>query len=372
MKLLPKLLIPLLLSSSPAPATILFASGEDTGFNLIVGGSGGAAGESSGYASRSGYARNTTTTVAAYNATNVADPPASRIQTPTFTSVSSLWIHFQFETLDVNTTTTGQQALILRSPDGVARILLRQTGTTGQLKISKRNAAGTITDLVTLTGTFSNTTLTAFDMQVVYGCTTGDSVTVYYNSTSAGSATGASICTDSATQLNQMELGSFHSDASGSVSNAGTGYSEVIISSTDTRGMALWTLNPQAAGNTQSWTPNTVADINKAVINDATSISASTSSSVSQWTTPTTAPSGSWGVLGIVQEARMQVGTTGPQTFEWSCRSGGTDNVTGSLSPTTSYANFSNQIWANNCTTSSAWAISDIASGFNLGVESTP
>lgn len=356
-----------------ANATILFASGEDTGFTEIVGATGGAQGVTGGiYLSRSGFARNTTTVVATFNSNNVADPPASRIQTPTFTSVSSLWVHFQFYTISTNVTASGQQALILRSPDGVARILLRQTGTAGQLKISKRNAAATITDLATFTGNFSNTAQTAFDMNVVYGCTSGDSVTVYYQGVVVGSFSGSSICTDAATQLNQLELGAFNGSTLGSVTTAGTGYSEVIIADADTRGMALWTLNPSAAGNTQSWTPNTLGNINKAVIDDTSSISTGASSQLSEWTTPTTYPTGTWSLLAVVQEARVLRGTTGPQTYEWLMRVNSTDNVTGSVSPTTSFANFSNQIWSLNPHTSAAWATSDITTGFNLGIESTP
>ncbi len=360
--------------SLPAHAiTILFASGEDTGFNAIVGASGAAQGVSSSYLVRSGYARSNTA-VAVFNSTNVADPPASRLQTPTFSAVSTLWIHSQIDMANSNANTSGQQGLIVRSPDGVSRIVMRQTGTSGQLKVSKRNAAGTITDLATASSNINTATLTSLDIEIIYGCTSGDQVNVWYNGSSVIAFTGASICTDSATTLNQVEFAGFNGGGGGSVTNGGTSWTEVIISDSDTRGMALWTLAPTAAGNTQSWTPNTVADINPSVINDANFVATGSSSSLSEWTTPTTPPSGTWGVLGIVQEARVLRGTTGPQNFDFLARTkDGTDHLFGySSTLSTSFGNFGNQIWTTNPHTSASWVITDVASGFNLGIESLP
>jgi len=358
-----------MLADLPVEATILFASGEDTGFTSSTAGNSG----TSGTTYRTGYARGN---IQIQNGTTVADPPGNRATTPTFTAGSTLWIHGQFYT-NTATTTSGEQALIIRSPDGVSRLLLRQTGTTGTLKASKRNSAGTITDLATASGTYSAGTITQLDVQVIYGCTSSDQFNVWLNSTSFIAYTGASICTDAATQLNQADYGSVGNGTASVLCSTGatatvTCWSEMIIADQDTRGMALWTLNPSAAGNTQSWTPNTLANVNKAVINDATSIAAAGNNSLSEWTTPTSAPSGSWGVLAIVQEARIERGTTGPQNFEWLVRTiDGSDNVTGSVNPTTAFVNYSN-IWATNPHTSASWVIGDIASGFNLGIESLP
>ncbi len=135
--------------------------------------------------------------------------------------------------------------------------------------------------------------------------------------------------------------------------------------------MALWTLAPQAAGNTQSWLPNTVGNINEIVLSDATLISTGNNNDVSLWTTPTSAPSGSWGVKAIVQEARVQVGITGPQHFDWMVRTASTDYTAGvSNAPSTGFTNFSNYKWVTNPNTSASWSITDIASGFNLGIKS--
>lgn len=346
--------------------TIYFAGGEDVDFTAI--------GSTSvlGSGVRSAFSR--ASIVSTSNST--ADPIPGRWQTPAFTAVSTLWIHAQIES-NLASGTSGIQALRVLSPDGVARIMLRQTGTAGQLKASTHNAAGTFVDLATATGNWSTLTPTAVDLKIVYGCTAGDQVQLWLNAAQVINYTGASICTDAATTLNQVELGNMNNNTGGAGNtctsgSAGSCWTEIIVSDSDTRSMGLWTLQPVAAGNTQSWTPNTVGNINPNTINDTNFVSTTTNNALSQWTTPTAAPTGIWSVLAVVQSARVRVAGTGPQHFEWLCRSGGTDHVTGSVAPGLSFGNWGPQIWVNNCSTGSAWAISDIATGFNLGIESLP
>lgn len=337
--------------------TILYAGGEDTSVTLI----GTAAGVSGALTGRSAYGR---ASIGAGNGTTVADPPANRFQTPTFTAGNLIWLHAQENgPLGAIACTNNEQAIILRSPDGVSRIVVRQTATNGTLKVSSRNAAGTITDLATASGALTTST-NQIDLKVDYSSSGG--VSLWINGTLVINYSGDPR-TDSATQLNQAEFASVNNSGAATA----TTWAEIIIADEDTRGMALWSLNPQAAGNTQSWTPNTLANINKATINDATSISTSTNNALSEWTTPTAAPSGSWTVKAIVQEARVEVGVTGPQHFDWVARVAGTDYTAGlSLAPSTSFGNFNNRLWATNPATSAAWAITDIASGFNLGIKS--
>jgi hypothetical protein len=370
--LLPALTLALIGTSAPASATILFAGGEDTsGFTVI--------GSNSGMNSPGGYL-SAHARVAAWmsNSTSTSDPPANRIQTPTFTSTSNLWVHGQVASWVANTGTNNEEAVIIRSPDGVARILVLQTGTAGTLKVSTRNAAGTITDLATSTATFSSTTTnpTAFDLYINYTCSSAGGVQLYIGGTLGINYSG-NPCTDSATSLDQVDFASVNNETGTSAGNCGGGnggtcWSEIIIADGNTLGDVLQTLAPQAAGNTQSWTPNTVGDINPTSINNSNFIATGSSNSLSQWTIPTLA-TGQFNVLAVVQEAEISVGTTGPQHFEWLLRTkDGTNNVTGSLGPTTvgAFQTFSNQIWATNPTTGVGWVPSDIATGFNLGIES--
>jgi hypothetical protein len=298
------------------------------------------------------------------NGTTVADPPANRWQTSTFSSSASLWVHANFQATVGTGTTSNEQILLVRSPDGVSRIVLRQTGVAGTMKVSTRNAAGSFVDLGTASGTWAASTNTSLDLFINY--VGAGAVKLYLAGVLVVNFSGDPR-TDAATTLNRVDFASV-----GNGSNAGNSctWSEIIIADEDTRAMALWTLAPQAAGNTQSWTPNTLGNINKATINDGTLISTSTNNALSQWTTPTSAPAGNWDVKAIVQEARVEVGTTGPQHFDWSLRTASTDFTGGaSNAPTTSFSNFNNFIWATNPNTSAAWAIGDIASGFNLGIK---
>jgi hypothetical protein len=337
--------------------TILFAGGEDTSFtffgttDFLAFGGGGTAG-------RTTYARG-----GVRIPSGTGDPPTSRAQTPTFTSTSLVWIHGQASFGNSAASTNNVQALIVRSPDAVSRIIVRQTATIGVLKVSQRNAAGTITDLATAGSAVTTGTNHQFDLKIDYSSSGG--VDLYLDGVLVINYIGDPR-TDAATQLNQVDLGCPHP----ALTLAG-GWSEVIIADEDTRGMSLWTLAPVAAGNTQSWTPNTVGNINEVIISDTTLVSTNVNDALSQWTTPTSAPSGNWGVKAIVQEARVRIGTTGPQHFDWSLRTASTDYVAGvSNAPLTSFSNFKNQLWTTNPNTSGAWAITDIASGFNLGIKS--
>ena len=81
----------------------------------------------------------------------------------------------------------------MRSPDGVSRIVLRQTGTYGQIKVSTRNAAGTITDLATASSNFSAAARN--DQKVNYTCSSSGGIALYIDGTSVISYSG-NPCTD--------------------------------------------------------------------------------------------------------------------------------------------------------------------------------
>ena len=340
--------------------TILFASGEDTGFT----GYGTSPGAVVANSARSTYARSTSASVTAGNSTTVADPPANRFQTPVFTSTNTLWVHAQFYIAAANTGTSGEQCLIVRSPDGVSRIIVRQTGTAGTLKVSTRTAAGVITDLATASVAFAATTITQLDLRVDY--VSSGVVQLYLGGVQVINWSGDPR-TDAATSLAQADFASVNNNSA----NNATAWSEIICADEDTRGMALWTLTLVASGTTQSWSPNTVANINKAVINDSTSIASSAANQLSEWTTVTTAPTGSWGVKAVVQEARMEVGVTGPQHFDWLLRVAGADYLAGdSVAPTSSYANYAGKVWSSNPATATDWDIGDLTTGIQVGVKS--
>ncbi len=329
--------------------TILFAGGEDTSFTFF----GTVTLDTISF--RTGYARHSL-----FMNGGASDPPANRMVTPAFSASAVVWVHYQAQP-QVGSGTVNSQGLIVRSPDGVGRIYIRQTATTGQLKVDKRDAATTFTNLFTAAGaTFTTGSVHALDLKINY--VASGEVSLWIDGSQVGTFSGDPR-TDAATTLNQVDFSSLQT--------GNVWHSEIIVGDEDTRGMALWTIAPVAAGNTQSWTPNTVGNINDQTINDATLVSTTNNNDLSQWTTPVSAPSGSWGVKAIVQEARVRVGTTGPQHFDWSLRTASTDYTAGtSNAPSTSFGNFNNQRWATNPNTSGSWSITDIASGFNLGIKS--
>jgi hypothetical protein len=290
---------------------------------------------------------------------------------PIFTAGNLIWLHAQVSIGGGGAgpsfaNTANAQALLFRSPDGVSRLVLRATGTAGQLKFSTRNAAGTLVDLTTATANLSGTAApNQLDIRIDYSATGG--VQMWYNGLQVVNYTGDSR-TDAATQLNQVELAAVNNLSS---SNAGTGWSEIIVADQDTRSMALWTLPPAAAGNSQTWTPNTLANINKTTISDSTFISTTANNALSEWTIPTALPTGIWNVLAIGQNARVQAATTGPQQFDWICRTGGTDYLAGTSQapPVASFANFQ-RLWPTNPATGTAWTAANITAGLQFGAES--
>ncbi len=273
-----------------------------------------------------------------------ADPPTNRWVFPAFTSVSLLW--FSAKIYMRTTSTNNSIGILFRSPDGVERIAVRQTATGNLLKISSRDAAGTFVDLTTASTTMTSA-LHKIDIRIDY--TVSGGITWWLDGV-AQTAFSGDPRTNAATQLNVVEIACLND------SSAPTHFSEVIVTDEDTRSMRLWTLVPQAAGNTQGFTPSTVGNINEATLSDSTFISTNSNNVLSQWTTPVTPPTGNWTVKSIVQEARVKISTVGPQHFDWSVRTASTDYLAGvSNAPSTSFGNFSNYQWATNPNTASAW-----------------
>ncbi len=331
--------------------TDLFVGGEDTSFTFT--GTPAFTTSGSGTQWRAGFARGKVTAD-----TSAADPPANRIAAPAFAAQSSLWVHAQFSNQNVASTTNN--ATLMRLLDGAnARIVLRSTTTSGQIKIDKRNAAGTFTNLVTsAAGALpAKASPTALDLFVSYGAS--GRITLYVDGVSvADTGAGVDVTTDGATTLNALELASVVT---------GGGWSEVLVRDASTLGAAVVTLPPVASGNTQSWTPNTVGNVNEAVLSDATTVTTTSANALQQWTVATTLPTGSWAISSVQQDARVSRGASGPQNFEWLVRTvDGTDHVTGTVNPTTSLANYRNN-WPVNPQTSGAWSAGDL---INAGIES--
>lgn len=291
-------------------------------------------------------------------------PPttASYWQSLSFTALSAFWFHARISNNQSNTTVANCPWVAWGDAGGVWRLLLIGTGVAGQFAIAKRNAAGTLTTLATSAAgaiTATNPPM-ALDVNVNYS-TTGR-VTVYIDGQIVCD-TGASVdvTTDGATAIGPFFL-----------NNHGTGnsnfWSEIILQDTTTLGLALQTLPPVAAGNTQSWTPNTVGNVNPITINDTNFVSTASVNALSEWTLSTTLPAGGWTIEAIVQAARVAAGTTGPQNYEFLTRTvDGSDHVQGTTAPLVGSFSNAMSIWGVNPHTGTAWGANEL---INSGIES--
>jgi hypothetical protein len=337
--------------------TIYFVGGEDTSYLLIAGFG------ASGSAIRTGFARYSMSA----NGQSTAIPPTARLVTPQIGPATSLWYHARYGNQgDVGGGATINNSTLMAVADsaGTYRIIVASNGTSGILKISKRDNAGTLTTLATSSANamFASIPTMAIDLFVNYAVS--GQATLYINGQNVcDTGPGVDVTTNSVTALGQLILSS-HSSSGGN----GSCWSEVIIQDTSTFGLGVQTLAPVAAGNTQSWTPNTVGNINPNTFNDATFVSASTNNSLQEWTLTTTNPTGSWSINAVVQEARFSAGATGPQHFEWLLRTiDGSDNVSGSVAPPIgTFGTFSN-MWLTNPHTGAAWGSGEL---INAGIES--
>ncbi len=352
----------LVVGATEVRATLLFAGGEDIDF-LCNGGGTCSVNTSGASFYRTVWARE------AYGAAgSTSDPPTNRFATPAFPAGSTLWVHAQYCTNNGScsaSTTSGIQMLRIMDANGNPTLILRGTGTAGQVKISSRTAAGAFSDLVTCSGVV-NAVLTQLDLYVNYG--TSGEVTLYANSVSVCDFTGNVTNGDGATTLNQVEFASPYNGASGA-------WSEVIIATTDTRAMARFTANTAANGNATGFSGTNVCSAiwNATTFNDANYGYSGSNNVLHECTVNGSIPAGSYSVLGLVMSARALVGASGPAHFDFLTRVSGSDYASSDFAPTTSFSNLTNYIQTVNPATSNPWAISDFqASGFNVGEESKP
>jgi hypothetical protein len=348
------LLLGLFLPAPKADATILFAGGEDVDFQLI----GTVTTSTSATFYRSGYGR----LALGITANTVTDPPSNRIMSPVFANQQIIWIHAETYQASTASTSLNFNPLSVYGSDGNPHLMIRGTATTGQVKIAKETTAGVYTDLVTCTsGIWPAISLHKLDLFVNYAVS--GEVTLYIDGASACDFVG-DVTSNGITAVNQVSF-------AGTNINTSTDYwSEIIGSTSDTRAMSLCTLAPSTNGTTMAWS-GTVANVNGTNYNDTNPITTGSSAQIAEFNTGT-CPAGSFTVPAVIQSARVEVGTSGPQHFSYTIRpgSGSTDYQSANANPTTAFANYQN-IWATNPATSAGWTNGDIV-GIQYGIESQP
>lgn len=354
---------------SPAEAQILFAGGEDVDFRCSIGGACNVTTNGNFY--YSSLARE-----AYYVAGNSSDPPVNRFATPGFTQTAAIWVHALFCQASnvgeycgygsLNATSSNQQLLRVIDSAGNPTLILRGTGTAGQLKISSRTASGTFTDLVTCANAFAAYGATQLDLYINYG--TSGQVTLYTNSNQVCSYSGNLTNGDGAAQLDGVEF------AAADASYYGFWFG-VIIATSDTRAMSLFTLAPNGNGNATQWTGSNpcTAILNATTINGSNYVYTGSNNQIEECTVRNSIPPGIYAVPAVVMSMSGLVGASGPQHFAFLTRIGTTDYASGSFSPTNSLGNIGNYIQTQNPATGNPWSVTDLtASGFNIGLESEP
>ena len=359
------------------PSPILFAGGEDINF-AVIGGSmqstvtnNNPGIDTTSGRFRSGYARYAITF--ALNNSSGGGQNVCWIRSQPAFAASTFWCsarllggggsssssnHF-FRWADVNGTVR-------------LRIRANNLSSPGPVVIEKVSAAGTVTALVTSALNFSSV-----------GSATPDKVDVYINYAVAGQITlycnGTQICTysgdvttDGVTSLSYWDIGPLWASNGGG--NTLTAWSEMIVSTRDTRNMSLVTQVASANGNADTFTAGTAANLaaNTMSTGQASPNYSLSAGQIQQYTVTPALPAGSFGVVSVVHTALATIGTSGPTKFDFMVRTGGADFTSPDIAPTLAWAAYA-YAWDVNPNTGNAWQTSELpnaSASFNLGLKS--
>jgi len=333
----------------PVGATILWAGGECDDFLSTE----GALCSSSISYCDPVYARGAT----------ISDGTSSYTVTDFFTPTTSFWVHFKHRNIFPAEVSSSADWIQFVDSTGIPRLIIEPAtaGNDFQIKISTLDGSSTKVPLFTSTKTVNSLSLTDFDIFVDYS--SGGEIKFYMNKGLITSYTG-DITTDGITALSQLKLGSYTTSSS-----RYSYYSEVIISTTDTRSMRLVTLKPVANGNTMDWT-GSVTDVNQYLNDSNTFISSGTAGEIAQFTIPSLPSSSSFDVVALIQSAKALMTTGSPANLRFSVRTGATDYSSSDISLDVVYEPH-NYIWNTNPATSNPWTTAEVGTvGFNLGIES--
>jgi hypothetical protein len=270
-----------------------------------------------------------------------------------FTSyASSLWLSAECWTQFLGHNNAND---ILRICDGAVPRIRVESSSTGAAfcTVYKQNAAGAATSLGTIGQEWiPANAVTKMDVQLIYS-TTG-MLNIYQNNTLIFSYVG-DVTTDGTTVgVNGLQLGS----NSYLNSSFNIYWSEVIVSDSDTRGMAgLVTLAPVANGNTHNFDVGSPAasHVNKISIDDSTYDGASASGLIDQYTIGSL-PAGSWQITSLGIRARAEIAAFGGPLFQPGVRSGSTDFWGSSFAMGYTWQNNNFQSWEVDPTTGAPWS----------------
>lgn len=279
-------------------------------------------------------------------------------------TVSTLWVGARFY---IEAMPAGNLNNFFSLFDGTIRRLVitpSTSGTSGFFRVSKINADGTSTVLITSSTAFPLASIQKLDVYVNYAV--AGNIKMYLNGTLVMDYSG-DLTTDGATTLSGM---AFSHALGNSASTQATYWSEIIAADEDTRALNLVTLAPSANGNAYNWDTGSYANVDEIVVDDTDLITSATSGQLAQFAVNSSGITGTPAIRAVCVTARAQKGGTGPQNAKMNVRTGGADH----LSTTVALPAAMNRIahvFATNPGTSGPWAYTDLtAAGFNVGIQS--
>ena len=207
-------------------------------------------------------------------------------------------------------------------------------------------------------------TTTKIDMQVISYGTTG-TVNIYAHGGAAPviSYTG-NIAPGSATNLDSVAI---YGGEQGCGTEAAA--SEIIVSSTDTRNLALATLAPNAAGDSDTFTSGTFSTINPTTASISTYASDNNSGDILQCKT-NAPPAGNYTVPMVKVSASSSMGVGGIASLSVGIKTNGSANNPAAVTQTGSW-NTEETFYPSNPTTSSSWLTTDFTN-FQISLQSAP
>ena len=208
------------------------------------------------------------------------------------------------------------------------------------------------------------------DIFVNYG--TSGQVIIYINGMKVYAYSGDITASSGLSSLATVSLSAVYQQNNVNLTAAtgGTSWSEVIVSTRDTRNMSLITQVPVAAGVTDTFTAGSFSNVNGMTLNTTTPDYSSTAGQMQLYQAGGL-PSGLFTILDLAHSFYVTVGDTGPQHLKCALELGGTAYFSTSIAPTIAWQNTQYSWGATNPATGVAWTPADVtASGFNFGYES--
>lgn len=334
--------------------TILWAGGEDLDFTTV----GTVSPDQTVGRFRPAYARG-----AMMVAQDTASLQNAIKNIVTFGPAQTLW--FSAQGYGGNAGVGGNVYFALTDASNVQRLQIVYLNASSFVRLQKVDGAGTATTLTTGSLIVATSLLKKIDIFINYS-SGGGSFAYYENGTALASFSG-NVTTDQQTGLTGFIAGNV-------VGNSTSWWSEMIVSTGDTRSMGLYTGYASGVGNTNTWTVNSASSLWQAVnpwaVTDVGNIAVSTTSQLAEYTMSTLI-SGAFAVQAVISSVRALAGTSGTvQGFAHVVRTAATDYSSGTQQLLTSMSDYQN-VWSGNPSTGANWQMSDLENpAFNFGVVS--